>query len=305
MHMGGMTGGAAERRRGGGRSLWGVLSAVVAAMGLCGCAAGTAAPDESARAHLDRVSGEIVMPLDEYAFYGRHADDRTFDAAARAVIGDCMRAKGFVPPPARVQADPATDLDDRTFGIWEEQRAARYGWGHAEPPLEASLAEARAAGGPSWSAAYDACNGGDASVTKTMDTILPPQAEYLDGLVSRLESEAMNNAEGDERWQQARRPWEKCLIAAGLAPEEGRGYNSKQSRALLDTGAAENTEEGIRLASIEARCNTETRMTQKLADLEAAYQQPLIDANQAALNKVKERKQELLSAARDYIDAHG
>ncbi|ROS28601.1 hypothetical protein EDF22_0326 [Rathayibacter sp. PhB127] len=287
------------------RVLGGVIGALLAVASLSGCAVGATKPDDSAHAYLDSVSGEIVMPLDEYAFYGRHADHQVFKAAARAVIVECVKSKGFTTSPARTQPDPATDLDDRTFGLWEDQRAARYGFAFAASPMDVALENARAAGGVQWSAAYDACNQGDESVIDTMDAVTPPQDERLNSLASRLESEALTRAQKDERWQRAREPWEQCLKEAGLTPESGEHYMSKQSNALPESYGGSSSEEGIRLASIEARCNTESRLTQTLADLEAAYQQPLIDANQAALNEEKERKQQLLVAAREYIAAHG
>src|SRR6218665_222050 len=302
MRVGEVTG---RHQRRSGKFLWGAVGVLIAVVSLSGCGIGAPGPDDSVRAHLDPVSGEIVMPMDEYAFYGRHADERTFAVAVEAVIGECMGAKGFTHAVAQVQADPSTDLDNRTFGIWEEQRAARYGWGHAVSPLSVALEKARVVGGANWVAAYEACAETDASVLKTMKAVTPPQDEYLNSLVSRLESEALSNARKDGQWREARELWGKCLAEAGLTAEEGENYASKQSSALVDAGKAGNTEEGIRLASIEARCNTKTRLTQRLADLEAAYQQPLIDANQAALNKEKERKQEFLLAARDYINTHG
>jgi hypothetical protein len=294
-----------RRRRPGGRVLRGALGAFFAVAILSGCTAGATTFDDSAHAYLDSVSGEIVMPLDEYAFYGRHADHQVFKAAARAVIVECVKSKGFTTSPARTQPDPATDLDDRTFGLWEEQRAARYGFDFAASPMDIALENARAAGGVQWSTAYDACNEDDDVLNGPMSAVTPPQDERLNSLVSRLESEARTKARKDERWDRAREPWEQCLKDAGLTPQTGEDYLTEQSYALLGNEGAGSSEEGIRLASIEARCNTESRLTQTLADLEAAYQQPLIDANQAALNREKARKQQLLEVAREYIAAHG
>jgi hypothetical protein len=292
-------------QRTGARALGGVVGALLTVAVLSGCTAGAVEHDDSAHAYLDSVSGEIVMPLNEYEFYGRHADEQVFDTAAEAVVGECMKKKGFTYSVARTPADPTTDLDDRTFGMWHELRAARYGFGSADSPLDVALEQARAVGGMHWAGARDACYEDDDSVRTAMDTVNPRQDEYLNSLASRLESEALTRAQKDERWQRAREPWEQCLIEAGLTPESGEHYMSKQSNALPESYGGSSSEEGIRLASIEARCNTESRLTQTLADLEAAYQQPLIEANQAALNEEKERKQQLLEAARAYIAAHG
>ena len=51
------------------------------------------------------------------------------------------------------------------------------------------------------------------------------------------------------------------------------------------------SEEEIRIATIEAQCNQDVGRSQKLYDLEAQYQKPLVAKNQAALeNELKEFK---------------
>ena len=43
----------------------------------------------------------------------------------------------------------------------------------------------------------------------------------------------------------------------------------------------------IRLATIEAQCSEKVRLAQRLGDLEASYQGPLIEKNQALLNELR------------------
>ena len=51
------------------------------------------------------------------------------------------------------------------------------------------------------------------------------------------------------------------------------------------------SEEEIRIAVIQAQCNQDVGRSQKLYDLEAQYQKPLVAKNQAALeNELKEFK---------------
>src|SRR6218665_1428583 len=110
-------------------------------------------------------------------------------------------------------------------------------------------------------------------------------------------------AEADPGWAAARVPWAACLQKAGLEPHTD-GWRSKQAQDMImseNDVPTQGTQELSRIAYIEAKCNVESGLTQNLGNLEAGYQQPLIDANQAALNKVKEQAQQRLATAKAYI----
>ena len=63
----------------------------------------------------------------------------------------------------------------------------------------------------------------------------------------------------------------------------------------------EKTQEAVRLATIEAECNQKVGMAQRLGDIEASYQGPLIEKNQAQLNQLKEEKEKHVAKAREII----
>ena len=100
-----------------------------------------------------------------------------------------------------------------------------------------------------------------------------------------------------------RKRWWKCLEENGLEAEKnGESWISKQGRAILESSMdSQISEDAIRVAVIEATCNVQSELTQTLANLEANYQTPLIEKNQAALNKEKERNNSFQKFARDYI----
>ena len=66
-------------------------------------------------------------------------------------------------------------------------------------------------------------------------------------------------------------------------------------------GKEEAKPEEIRLATIEAECNQKVGMAQRLGDIEASYQGPLIEKNQAKLNQLKEEKEKRVAKAREII----
>ncbi|OFL20525.1 hypothetical protein HMPREF2779_06640 [Rothia sp. HMSC069C03] len=63
----------------------------------------------------------------------------------------------------------------------------------------------------------------------------------------------------------------------------------------------ESKPEEIRLATIEAECNQKVGMAQRLGDIEASYQGPLIEKNQALLNDLKAYRDAKIAKAREII----
>lgn len=78
---------------------------------------------------------------------------------------------------------------------------------------------------------------------------------------------------------------------------------SEESAHLMASsqGKEETKPEEIRLATIEAECNQKVGMAQRLGDLEASYQGPLIEKNQAKLNQLKAEKEKRVAKAREII----
>ena len=81
---------------------------------------------------------------------------------------------------------------------------------------------------------------------------------------------------------------------------------SEESAHLMASshGNEEAKPEEIRLATIEAECNQKVGMAQRLGDIEASYQGPLIEKNQAKLNQLKEEKEKHVAKAREIIATH-
>lgn len=101
-----------------------------------------------------------------------------------------------------------------------------------------------------------------------------------------------------------RSEWWTCLRERGLTPREGESDWISEESAHLMTSSPGNEEakpEEIRLATIEAECNQKVGMAQRLGDIEASYQGPLIEKNQAKLNQLKEEKEKHVAKAREII----
>lgn len=217
-----------------------------------------------------------------------------------AGVGQIYRAGSIADP-------PESNIGDREYGLWNTEFVKQFGYFSAPSPAEQVLNEDSANGGQSWADALDSCS---AQPPVELRDLIPSNEETTKSLVARIRTEAYNAASSDPAWQSARELWWGCLRKAGLDPRTGAGeWNTRQAYDLLMTvggqGQPANSEELIRVAYAEAKCNDETGMAQTLGNLEAAYQPPLIDRNQAALNSEKQRKQDRLATARKYVAANG
>lgn len=262
--------------------------------------------DPAARATLDQDSGEILMPLSDYDLIDTNHDIEVLNHAFRLFVGACMEDLGFAYSAARL-GDENRVVDDRQYGIWYEPTARVYGFDFPPSVIDEALEIDRSAGGQAWIDAEMDCTK-NAEKDLELSTFMPTNEELNDSLVPTIRTEAYRLASADAAWQAAREKWWDCLRAAGLEPLTGAtdwGTTQDVPASVSPEGKPQWTEETIRAAFAQAQCNNQTGLAQTIGDLEASYQAPLIDKNQAALNEWKEDKQQRLSAAADYITRHG
>ncbi|WP_233992307.1 hypothetical protein [Rothia sp. HMSC069C03] len=122
--------------------------------------------------------------------------------------------------------------------------------------------------------------------------------------VGELNSQAYTYASQTDEWKNIRSEWWICLRERGLTPREGEGDWMSEESAHLMASSQDNEEskpEEIRLATIEAECNQKVGMAQRLGDIEASYQGPLIEKNQALLNDLKAYRDAKIAKAREII----
>lgn len=285
-----------------------LFACALLAVVLCGCAANEdVVQNSTARAKLDQATGEILLPLSEYDLIDTARDLATFNGSLSLYIGPCMNSKGFEYSLTGIGSELERIVDDRNYGIWFEPNAREYGFGF--PPSEVDEATARdvANGGKEWTDAELACST-RAEKDSQLQSFMPTNDEMNNSIVSTIRTDAYRMASAEPAWQAEREKWWKCLQAAGLDPLTGANdWGTKQDVGVEvgDDGITRYTEGSIRAAYIQARCNNETGLTQTLGDLEASYQAPLIDRNQAALNEWKTDKQRRLAAATDYATKNG
>ena len=259
------------------------------ALALSSCAA--APKDTSFKAQLDFENNYITLPLDEYDM-----SDQAKDITVRASLlirKECYAKKGY-------------DFEILENG-WVSRGASQYG---------------------SWNVKHAANHFTSIKVRKEQSRIydsIPEDVrascreehrEELNALkfdeekyrpVGRISGEAYQRAQGDPEWKKARSDWWDCQREKGLTPRTGDGeWTSKEAArmASLNSDDPKVLEEEIRLATIEAQCSEKVRLAQRLGDLEASYQGPLIEKNQALLNELKAYRDAKIAKAREIIATH-
>lgn len=254
---------------------------------------------------LDTSTGEIVMPLDDYDVFATQSDKDTLGQARYIAEGKCMEPQGFRFSAAHLTDSPGSSPGDRPYGIWNVQVAQTFGYEFPATTVRPSLEHDAEIGGQTWLDALEKCG---QNLDSEAAGIYPTNDELMNSVVETIRGEAFIAATADPAWQAAREKWWTCLTDAGLQPRKGANEWGSQEGAFPASDAQGNPldpEKLIKIAYTEAECNIVTGMAQSLGDLEASYQQPLIDRDQAALNSHKTDKEERLQRARDYISAYG
>lgn len=256
------------------------------ALALSSCS-NSAERDTSRKAVLDYSKNYIHLPLDEYAF--DELTIRTVSTAWHALMSECYAHHG------QSYAVPSVDTPQPggLYGSWNVEYAKKYGY---------SQKESR---GSEDSASDDINTQCQEEVKTVFSEVELDEKEYR--FVGELNSQAYTYASQTDEWKNIRSEWWTCLRERGLTPREGESDWTSEESAHLMTSSQGNEEakpEEIRLATIEAECNQKVGMAQRLGDLEASYQGPLIEKNQAKLNQLKAEKEKRVAKAREIIATH-
>lgn len=277
------------------------LIPLAAAAFLSGCVMNNSAanqsvvPDTSAHVQLDYETSQIVFPIEQYQI--SDPDWSIVTQAREIVLDKCMVGMGFASEPER----PTPVSEDRNFGLWNVERARQYGF--SIPGLE-TKPDDPALKPPGWGEARETCVKQEAG--KLAD-VSPPDPSTNPNIADIIQHQSLALASKDPAWADAREEWWACLRSRGLEPRTGeQDWSSKQAldlaiRSSSNDSASTTNEEGIRIATLEADCNAETRMAQRLGDIQAGYQLPLIAKNQAALNEAKVASARIVAAAKQFI----
>lgn len=253
------------------------------ALALSSCAA--APKDTSLKAQLDYENNYITLPLDEY-----DRSDQAEDITVRAsllILKECYAKKGY---DFEILENGWVSGDASQYGLWNVKHAANHFTSSKVREEQSRI--------------YDSipedvkasCREGH---REELDALKFDEEKYRP--VGRINGEAYQRAQGDPEWKKARSDWWDCQREKGLTPRTGDGEWTSKELASLNSDDPKVLEEVIRLAIIEAQCSEKVRLAQRLGDVEASYQGPLIEKNQALLNELKADRDAKIAKAREII----
>ncbi|WP_279754452.1 UDP pyrophosphate synthase [Rothia similmucilaginosa] len=233
--------------------------------------------DESARAIFDVENDQVILPLDAYDTTGK---DEYFTKALELARKKCFAEHGqhyemFV------RTEGAGRNYGRTYGFWNVERAQKYGLHEPNESNTLDLSSPAPSSDPGKDVRTE-CYQRAIDEMKQIGEIPFGSATYR-----RLETDA-RDAAGDRQLKKSLDDeWKRCVKDKGLTPDSEMTVKEEKNIPQSTTPS----EEEIRIATIQAQCNQDVGRSQKLYDLEAQYQKPLIAKNQAALeNELKEFK---------------
>ncbi|MBM6402315.1 hypothetical protein [Phycicoccus sonneratiae] len=227
-------------------------------------------------ATVDEATGTIALPYD--AYWPTQAESEDIVSAARVAMIHCQQARGVTPadPLRRVIPDPPP----RRFGVWRMADATRYGYLEYTSSAKAAALADRSTTDPQLAARQAAA----AAACAREDPVLRQLNRQPDeGAWSTEIPAAETRAEQSAPYRQAIEDWARCMQARGLTTEPGSLVPAGIDTGALDEGRVESGDVAIAVADVT--CKQQTHTVQRLADLLAAAQAPLVVEYQGPLRK--------------------
>lgn len=238
--------------------------------------------DLSVKASLDRSRGSVRLPLDQYGI--NNADVVVISNAQLALTGQCVRDRGFpFEHDGRVSSNPI--IDDREYGFWVREFVEEFGIdgpnGAGEVPVAPDPEQREV-----WSNCSDA-----ASQDLNFEPVYFPMARFP--VLQEIYAAAYRAARQDPDWAATVTEFHTCLADEGLAPDEEFEFGVELP--------SENDQETIRRLLIEVDCKDQIDFIQRLMDIMAQYQAPLIEERAAELAEPKQIRDDLMDRAHEIL----
>lgn len=241
------------------------------------------------RSEVDPEAGTITLPL--HRFLLTDQEQGVLRSAQALAMSRCATAAG-VPTPWEDADSSWTFGASRLYGVWYRPEAERYGYGLPTVDGGASEGESASAQAPldeEALAVYESCNRKDV-VRRFESELIAPGFDYAEE-VTGLSDEALDSEEAETVFAE----WESCLADHRLTVD-----HSLNRWSIVGT-TMDPTESNIRVALLDVECKESTRYVQRLADIEGALQQPVIEDHMAELQEMREEYDAVLELARDYL----
>lgn len=256
-------------------------------------------------ADLDRQSGAIVFPADRLKM--TRSDVETLDSAYSFAVAVCAKDLGVDYSPFAPNDEPLYEASTY-FGVWLEKHAQEFGF--VAPMTPADMAANGVKGAPPVTehapgagpdsaqlseddrAALEPCfTSQDAS---RFDAVSLAGAAPWNGPLGQIDAEFLGYPQVEEVVAE----YDACLKVNGLQPQPdtpgfARGADTREISA-----------EQIELALNVVACKDEVDYVQRLADIMANKQAPIIEDYATEMVAQKDKTEQAVSEAEAYISEH-
>ncbi|SMH42911.1 hypothetical protein SAMN06295885_2097 [Rathayibacter oskolensis] len=261
---------------------------MVLALLLAGCTASTSDPAVTAPADLDRETGQIHFPLEDYVMSA--AEAALVQHANDVLVGACMAEQGLPYPQAEVDwvaEREASPTPDRPYGLWAMEEARTNGYETPLTPAAAALeAQHEALGTDWWATARTCLRTSDTLPTMVINSTPEPTIADKGSLEAR--SDLLAGAE----FSRQRTLWTECI------EEEGLTALPSDEVLIPDFDFAAAGPEQVAIAVIDVTCKDQLGTVDTLAALETRIQLDFIDAHRSELQQLRDDVDEVIREAR-------
>lgn len=246
-------------------------------------------PVVAGAAVLDPQKATIVLPL---ASYGMSGEDQQIVDAARAVLiwrcseqTDSFSSEALANIRAWLAWDPV--VSSRLYGSWSASFIAVHGWDGSDEESGLSV-------GPD--DAPQACFQSEDYVSLgIVDTdTAPTDVSTVAMDLLRYSYQAYDEMTQDDRF--------KALVSLRAQCVQQQGYTTDDSNVRgVVTDDSWNEEQVLQAMLVEANCADNMNFTQQAADINAAYEQQIIDQHQAELVTIKNLADQRVATAHQIL----
>lgn len=242
-----------------------------------------------ARATLNDATGEVVLPMSKY-WYSDH-ENVLVNSAVGFLIDDCVEEAGF---PVKAWGGSGKALEDRTYGLWSRNLAARNG---ESPEIRIIPGVLDSQNPPDISEpqrqAQNKCSN---SVGRAGFPELLAGLAGDTSIQNRIVQVAAALTDRDPEYLAYRKEWENCLAGKGLKLAGAGSWS-------IQNGGSK--EDEIRVALLDIDCKEASGGARKPYDIVAQYQAAQMKDHQAELNSLAEQKAAAVERAKQVLRDHG
>ncbi|MEV7662383.1 hypothetical protein [Paenarthrobacter sp. NPDC089316] len=240
------------------------------------------------RASLNELTGEVVLPMDNYWYSDR--ENVLVNSAVAYLIDDCVRAAGRT---MVAWGGNGRALQDFRYGQWSRPLAARNG-NVPETRVIPGIREKEAIEvTPADQQMYEKCT---SSVGRAGFPELLAGLAGDTSLQNRMVQTAAALTERDPEYLEYRKAWESCITTKGLK------LAAEGSWAVKTTGSKEDE---IRTVLLDLGCKDASGGARVPYDIFAQYEAAQMKDHQAELNELASQKAAAVDRAKQVLRDHG